>query len=110
MYYLRILKLTVRLEVVRVVPCWHHMEEHANHHNDECPERIKNNYCKNVDGKSKDECIHKDRTAETERNEREEKTARETDGGSTDGRTRREERGAANVPGPSDVPREPWER
>ena len=45
---------------------------------------------------------YKDRVVETERM-KEKKRARETDGGSTVGRIRREEKGAVNVPGAADV-------
>ena len=51
---------------------------------------------------------YKDRIAETERMN-EKKRARATNGGSTDGRVRREGKGAADIPGAADVPMEPEE-
>ena len=71
-------------------------------HNDEGRERIRTSIQRTMTGRAMMNA-YKDRIAETERMN-EKKRAPETDGGSTDGRTRREERGAAHVPGAADVP------
>ena len=69
-------------------------------HNDECRETIRTIIERTLTGRARMNA-YKDRIAETERM-KEKKRARETDGGSTDGRIRREEKGAA------DVPMDPW--
>ena len=64
-------------------------------HNDECRERVRTIIERTLTGRARMNA-YKDRIAETERL-KEKKKARETDGGSTDGRIRREEKGAADV-------------
>ena len=65
-------------------------------HDDECPERLRTRFARTMTGKAWMNA-DKDRIAETERT-KEKKRARETVGGSTDGRIRRGGKGAADVP------------